>query len=121
MTKEQPLLLARFSSRSPSDGQAPVFPGNPHHGELELPRSRWWWWGGGGGRGHGREGRQGLLVVAPLRASAFPRCGRRHLWRLGFLPAPLRATGPTLLWGSITSDGGTAKRGHGWAVLRGEG
>jgi hypothetical protein len=49
--------------------------------------------------------------------SAFLRRGRHQIRRLGFLPAPLRATGPPLLRDSVTSDGGTAKRGHGWAEL----
>jgi hypothetical protein len=68
--------------------------------------------GGSSGSGHGREGRQGLLVAAPLRVTVFPRCRRHHLRCLGLLLAPFRD--------SITSDGGTAKGGHGRAELRGE-
>jgi hypothetical protein len=63
--------------------------------------------GSNGGGGHGSEGHQSLLVAALLRASAFPRRGRRHLRRFSSPPTPL------------TFSGRTAKGRHGQAKLGG--
>jgi hypothetical protein len=63
--------------------------------------------GGNGGGGRGSESRQSLLVAAPLRASAFPGRGRRHLRRFSSPPTPL------------TFSGRTAKGIHGQADLGG--
>jgi hypothetical protein len=60
--------------------------------------------------GRGREGLQGLLIAAPLRATALPRCRRRHFRRLGL---PL-----TPFWELVTTDGGTTEEGHDWVGLR---
>jgi hypothetical protein len=101
-TKEWPPLRARFSSRSPSGGHAPVSLGHPCRRSPSCPGRD------GSGRsdgGHGRKGLQGLLVAAPLLATALPRCRRRRLRRLGLLLASFRDL--------VTADGGTAEGGHG--------
>jgi hypothetical protein len=116
MTKERPLLSEQISSRSPSDGQALVFPGHPCHREPKPPRS-WRWWRGRRPRPRGLPRSSSCGSPSGVRASET---------REASSPVPqlssrsLRATGPPLLRDSITSDGGTAKRGHGWAELRGE-
>jgi hypothetical protein len=57
--------------------------------------------GGSSGGGLRREGLQGALVVAPLRATTFPRCGRCRLRRLDLLFAPL--------WNLVIAGSGTAR------------
>jgi hypothetical protein len=67
---------------------------------------------GGSGRstgGCGRKGLQGFLVVAPLRATTLPRCGRRRLRRQGL---PL-----AFFWDPVTTGGGTAEGRHDRAGL----
>jgi hypothetical protein len=109
--KERPPLLTHFppAPAPPRAARPPLFRDTRVTGSPSCPGC-----GGGGSSsgGRGREGCQGLLVAAPLRATALPRCRRRYLQRLGLLLAPFRDF--------ITSDGGTTKGGHGRAKLREE-
>jgi hypothetical protein len=81
--KERPLLLARFSSRSPSGGQAPVSPGRPRHQEPELPRLRQWWWRRRRLRGPPKSSScgspSGVRVSGTWAASPAPRFSSRSL------------------------------------------
>jgi hypothetical protein len=71
----------------------------------------------GGGSSCGRKGRQGFLVVAPLRAATFAGRWRRHHQHRSLLPASFRATGSLFLRGTFTSGVRTSRRSHGRAEL----
>jgi hypothetical protein len=64
---------------------------------------------GRSGGGDRRESLQGLLVAAPLQATALPRCWRRHIRRSILLLALCRDL--------VTTDSGTAEGGHGQTGL----
>jgi hypothetical protein len=73
--------------------------------------------GNGSGSDCGWKGRQGFLVVAPLRAAVFAGHWRRHHQHRNLLPAPFRVTGSSFLWDTLASGAGTSRRRHGWAKL----